>query len=66
MTIAITKAEGTERGNGWYFLINGKKDEMELQDVGGEDWYRSKTKARVAAKYFVENCYYNREYGWCV
>ena len=66
MKITVFKAEETVRGDGWYYLINGVKDNEKLINVGGQDWYSSEKKAREAGKYFLEHCYYSFEYGWII
>lgn len=66
LRVTVHKADGTVRGDGWYFLVNGVKDGRILQDVGGDDWYSSEKLAREAGKRFAERCAYNPRYGWCV
>lgn len=64
MKITVTKAEGSPRGDGWYYLINGEKDGKQLADVGGQDWYPSEKAARKAATCFINKCYYDAKLGW--
>ena len=66
LSIEINKAEGSGRGDGWYYLINGIKDGHMLRDVGGEDWFSSRKSARAAARDFVANCSYDPEIGWTI
>jgi hypothetical protein len=62
--ITIRKAEGTPRGWGWYYLLNGVKDGRDMDNVGGEDWYPSAARAKVAALDMIAHSHWTKEYGW--
>jgi hypothetical protein len=66
LKVTVRKAEGTPRGDGWYFLVNGEKDGRKLSDVGGEDWFYSERLARQAGNRFAKDCSFDPKYGWIV
>jgi len=53
LKMTIRKAEGTARGQGWYWLANGIVAGHEYQDYGGEDWFSSEREARLAAAEWI-------------
>ncbi len=61
-TITIFKHD--ELGQ-WLYRSKGEKNGDRYDEYGG-DAYTTKRAAVIAAKYFVDNCYYHDTLGWCV
>jgi hypothetical protein len=67
ITVVVRKAEGSARGDGWYYLLSGQLAEAPdhpLRDVGGEDWFPSRRAAQAAARDFLRRCRWSGQYGW--
>jgi hypothetical protein len=64
MKTTICKAEGTKRGTGWYYLLNGEKNGRLVVDVGGETWFSSSKIAREEAEIMATRMVWTKEWGW--
>lgn len=58
LTYSVWKAEGTGRGDGWYFMLDGTIDGYAIHE-GGEEYYTSKKKAVERAKIAIANIRYS-------